>query len=88
MRVLYGPEEDGCPGLPGHVQVKRGAEPILRQALWLRIERANIVDTGRRAWLVLDAGSAGEAWSLDLRGDRLEWRAPDAAPADPCSPSG
>ncbi len=86
VRVLYGPEEDGCPGLPGHVQVKRGAEPILRQALWLRIEHANIVDTGRRAWLVLDAGSSGEAWSLDLLGERVEWSAPEAAPSDCAAP--
>lgn len=73
MTLVYGPEEDGCPGLPGHVQVKRGAEPRLRQNTWLHVERVHLVVTATTAWLVLEASTQGEAYALDLGAERVAW---------------
>ncbi len=73
VTLVYGPDEDGAPGLPGHVQVKRGAEPRLRQNTWLHVERVALVTAGGRAWLVLESAVAGEAYALDLGAERHAW---------------
>ena len=73
VTLVYGPDEDGAPGLPGHVQVKQGAEPRLRQNTWLHVERVALVTAGGRAWLVLESADAGEAYALDLGAERHAW---------------
>jgi len=86
VTLVYGPEEDGCPGLPGHVQVKLGARPMLRQNTWLHVTRVEIVTTGTRAWLVLEAGDRGEAYALDRSAARVAWTRPGVAPPACASP--
>ena len=73
VTLVYGPDEGDGPGLPGHVQVKRGAQPVLRQNTWLRVDRFLLVVTGEGAWLVLDAGGRGEAYALDGSARRAAW---------------
>ncbi|MBX3274399.1 MAG: hypothetical protein KF729_29310 [Sandaracinaceae bacterium] len=73
VTLVYGPDEADGPGLPGHVQVKRGAQPVLRQNTWLRVERFLLVEAGEHAWLVLDAGARGEAYALDGSARRVAW---------------
>ena len=83
VRLEYGPIEDGCPGLPGHAQVKLGAEPLLRQNTWLRVDRMHVLTTGQRAWLLLLSAGQGEAIALDGSAETVRWSYPSGADAQP-----
>jgi len=79
VRLEYGPDEDGCPGLPGHVQVKLGTEAVLRQNTWLRVDRILLLTTGARAWLVLTSPRRAEAIPLGPGAERVTWTLPSGA---------
>ena len=82
IRLEYGPREDGCLGMPGHVQVKLGRAPVLRQNTWLHVQQMLLLTTGRRAWLVLLGARRGQAIPLDDPSQEILWSLPGAGAAN------
>ena len=76
-RLAREPSDDGiCPGMPLHVQVKRGAEPLLRRNSQLMPTHVRVLTAGERAWLVLEDVARAEWFELPAARTDGTWTRP------------